>query len=168
LEDGRTLYSIYGGGFKGGGEAEVAMLDLESGKETKIGKLEASGSTRGLVPGGTCFYMGERVFVYDRKTLKLVSKNSSQNLDWWQIKFSPCGARYALVTEDRIYPYGKAAADGPQRTFTIRVCSTATGRTVFAMPTPSWWIGDLAFSPDEKRLVVGCHDGSIHRWSLPE
>ncbi|HKB40559.1 MAG TPA: WD40 repeat domain-containing protein, partial [Gemmataceae bacterium] len=74
-EDGKSLIEIQA--CAKNQVVDVNRIDVQTGELTQLGKVTLkrfSGNSRGLVPGGKYFYIGDPgMYVFDRQTLKLVS-----------------------------------------------------------------------------------------------
>ncbi len=49
----------------------------------------------------------------------------------------------------------------------IRVHDSATGKTLYAFPSPTPEVRQMALSPDAKRLILLCDDFALESYKLP-
>lgn len=164
-EDGRSLFDLRVN--RRAAVVAPTILDIATGKITSRkpeNPERVRVGTSGLVPGGKYFYLADpNVYIYDRRTLKQVSKKVLERIDILSLSFLGDGRRYALVSGGRIYIEDLFK---PKTQSIIRIHDTLSGKTLLAFPASSRW-ARVKFSPDGKRLAVVNDDDTIEVWTLP-
>jgi WD40 repeat protein len=135
---------------------KVDRISVRTGEATSIGEVRLRrffASMRGLVPGGKFWYLADPAFyLFDSKSMKLVTSRAFRDSDVFQLAFTRDGERCAVVSD-------------PGTKTVVRVHETRTGRTLGAFLASTRWVS-VKFSPDGKQLAVINDDGTFELWDL--
>ncbi len=168
-EDGKSLYTIRGGGKER--TITAYLTDLQTGRVTKVGEVMRPsfiGNSGGLIPGGKYFYTGPGMCIIDRDTFELVAQKKWKGTDLLRTTFSNDGSKYATVTRRRVHDRDNSQPYDPMTQSTVRIQETLSGKTIWAALAPTRWCEDLVLSHDGKRLGIVTDEGEIVVWSLRE
>jgi WD40 repeat protein len=169
-EDGKSIYIIEGGGK--GQWVEARLIDIRTGQAKELGKQELAsftGNSRGLVPGGKYFFIGDPgLYIFDRASLSPVGHKDFRDTDLLHTAFASDGGRYATVAGGRIFIDEGLRQYDPKTQSVVRVGETLTGKTTWAVMAPTRWVRDLVFAPGGHRLAAVGDDGAIVVWDIKD
>ena len=170
-EDHHSLFAIDIGDEGRPTWAVPTIIDLATGKTSRRERDNADRirvNRAGLVPGGRYFYLADpNIYIYDRHTLKQVSRKVLDGIDILGLSFTGNGNRYALVSGGRIFIEDILKWCDPKTESIVRIHDTLSGKALLAFPASTRWV-QVKFSPDGKRLAVVNDDGTIEIWTLPD